>query len=487
MNLMKSLINFKNLNYLFLFSLIILSFYLSLYFVFTDYRDEIGYLSDSLLLAEGLRPSYSHSPTGISTWTGTLLIYLDFLITCIKNFSDLNMKSLFSFFDYTLFKNYYDLTNIKLSLFLINIIFIIYLSKYSKSSYYFEYFILIAFSPLLSEITFSGKPYFLAFIFSAIAFCLKKNKPYISIIFLSFAVSERLEYILLFNFLAIPNEKKSEYFKKIGLLIIVFSVLSPWFTSAIVQNIKVIFGYVHIQPSQITSLININLNILFFITLLLSIFYYPFVKNKKIKYFLVLTILLLFIFLSYYSNIPIRWFMPVISIIIYLFLENLKKISSFLVEKKIVNLLSIAFLILFINSLSNKKSDIQIIEKEKNFSNNSIIIGPKLLIEEGDFLNYTNFLKTYLYKFNSKNKFFFNDENAPLAFGNSGNLEILQNRRYEFLNKYKSKKSYSKFIMSDGGMYKNSEYYCLKFSENPNTYYFDFKDTNYKNCKIKKK
>ena len=133
--------------------------------------------------------------------------------------------------------------------------------------------------------------------------------------------------------------------------------------------------------------------------------------------------------------------MPVISIIIYLFLENLKKISSFLVEKKIVNLLSIAFLILFINSLSNKKSDIQIIEKEKNFSNNSIIIGPKLLIEEGDFLNYTNFLKTYLYKFNSKNKFFFNDENAPLAFGNSGNLEILQNRRYEFLNKYKSKKA----------------------------------------------
>ena len=140
----------------------------------------------------------------------------------------------------------------------------------------------------------------------------------------------------------------------------------------------------YIYNLTITSLIDINLNIFFF-KLLLSIFYYPFVKNKKIKYFLVLTILLLFIFLSYYSNIPIRWFMPVISIIIYLFLENLKKISSFLVEKKIVNLLSIAFLILFINSLSNKKSDIQIIEKEKNFSNNSIIIGPKLLIEEGDF------------------------------------------------------------------------------------------------------
>ena len=27
----------------------------------------------------------------------------------------------------------------------------------------------------------------------------------------------------------------------------------------------------------------------------------------------------------------------------------------------------------------------------------------------------------------------------------------------------------------------------LKFGKNPNTYYFDFKDTNYKNCKIKKK
>ena len=89
--------------------------------------------------------------------------------------------------------------------------------------------------------------------------------------------------------------------------------------------------------------------------------------------------------------------MQVISIIIYLFLENLKKISSFLVEKKIVNLLSIASLILFINSLSNKKSDIQIIEKEKNFSNNSIIIGPKLLIEEGDFFKLHKFFKNFIY------------------------------------------------------------------------------------------
>ena len=86
MNLMKSLINFKNLNYLFLFTLIILSFYLSLYFVFTDYRDEIGYLSDSCFWLKALdlhirthQPAYQH---GLERY---LFIWI-FLITCIKNF-----------------------------------------------------------------------------------------------------------------------------------------------------------------------------------------------------------------------------------------------------------------------------------------------------------------------------------------------------------------------------------------------------------------
>ena len=84
---MKSLISLDNLLKLSLFILICSSFYLSLYHVFTNYRDEIGYLSDSVLLAEGLRPSYSHAPSGLSTWFGTILIFCEYLINCLKNIS----------------------------------------------------------------------------------------------------------------------------------------------------------------------------------------------------------------------------------------------------------------------------------------------------------------------------------------------------------------------------------------------------------------
>ena len=63
------LINIKNKDYftsLLLFIFLLISYYNALYYVFADYRDEIGYLSDSLLLAEGMRPSYSHAPSGLS-------------------------------------------------------------------------------------------------------------------------------------------------------------------------------------------------------------------------------------------------------------------------------------------------------------------------------------------------------------------------------------------------------------------------------------
>ena len=68
-----------------LFSLLIyfcISYFLKInYSVFN--KDEIIYLSDSLLLLEGLRPSHSHSPSGISTWFGSLVVLLDFLISNI--------------------------------------------------------------------------------------------------------------------------------------------------------------------------------------------------------------------------------------------------------------------------------------------------------------------------------------------------------------------------------------------------------------------
>ena len=117
--------------------------------------------------------------------------------------------------DYQDVYNYLDLTNIKLSLYVLNILFLIYLFNISKSSNYFQYFIFVAVSPLLADITFSGKPYFLAYIFAVLSLCFKSKKPYISVMFLAFAVSERLEYLLLFNFISTPNFKKIEYLRKL--------------------------------------------------------------------------------------------------------------------------------------------------------------------------------------------------------------------------------------------------------------------------------
>ena len=77
-------------------------------------RDEIIYLSDSLLLLEGLIPTHSYAPAGLSTWLGTLLVLIDFLINQISLDS---IQELFNSFDLTLYKHYSNLTYIKLSLF----------------------------------------------------------------------------------------------------------------------------------------------------------------------------------------------------------------------------------------------------------------------------------------------------------------------------------------------------------------------------------
>ena len=55
---------------------------------------------------------------------------------------------------------------------------------------------------------------------------------------------------------------------------------------------------------------------------------------------------------------------------------------------------------------------------------------------------------------------------------------------YEFLSKYNSGKKYSKFIMSEAGLYKNKDYYCSKFKLD--AYFFDFQKREYQSCKNKK-
>ena len=77
--------------------------------------------------------------------------------------------------------------------------------------------------------------------------------------------------------------------------------------------------------------------------------------------------------------------MPVVVIIIYLFLENFKTISLYLIEKKIILILSIIFTIFFINNLSNRTSDLDILKNENKFKENSILIDPKILKEQRRF------------------------------------------------------------------------------------------------------
>ena len=103
-----SLSNFNTYGFLNLLLLAFLVYFIYSYFLKLNYvldysRDEIGYLADSLLLLEGIRPSFSHSPSGISTWLGSIVVLIDFII---NNFSFHNLELLFENFDLTLFKHY---------------------------------------------------------------------------------------------------------------------------------------------------------------------------------------------------------------------------------------------------------------------------------------------------------------------------------------------------------------------------------------------
>ena len=66
--------NFYHHVFLILFFLISINY---IYVVFAPWRDEIGYLSDKLLLIEGINLSYSHVPTGISTWFSSMILIFE--------------------------------------------------------------------------------------------------------------------------------------------------------------------------------------------------------------------------------------------------------------------------------------------------------------------------------------------------------------------------------------------------------------------------
>ncbi len=478
------LINIKNKDYftsLLLFIFLLISYYNALYYVFADYRDEIGYLSDSLLLAEGMRPSYSHAPSGLSTWTGTIYFYLNLFFEILKNLFTLDINLIFSSFDKIIFNNYTDLTGIKSTLFFLNFIFFVFFFYKSNNTAYKILFCLCFFSPFLFYTTFSGKPYFLACLLASLALTLNDKDEKLALIFLALAICERLEFIILINYILCKYPLK-QYFQKLLYIILIFFAVSPWFSMALFQNLKVILGYVHQQPSLTESVLGLKLNVYFFIYALTIFFIYPLLKFKK-KYNLILlfSALTIFILITFYSNVPLRWFFPLLLIFLYFLSRKLLFLEKEnLTRNLITNSILIIFLLFFNFNLKSKISDLRILELEQN-SQYENVAGPKLLKEISSFKNYSLFLKTYLYNYNIKNKNFFNKEKAPLAFGQSGNLEILQNRRYEYISKYQKQNNKNKYIFSDAGLYKTIKYYCQKFN-NKNISYYDFTKRRYTKC-----
>ena len=167
----------KLTNYLIIFFLIFFStsYLLKLNYVI-GIRDEIIYLSDSLLLLEGITPAHSYSPSGLSTWLGTLVVLIDFLI---NKFSISGIDILFNNFDLIISKHYQNLTYIKLSLFFFNIALLSYLFFIDKNKYFFLLFFILFLLPSFYEVTFAGTPYFIASIFCSISIILKDRNKFL--------------------------------------------------------------------------------------------------------------------------------------------------------------------------------------------------------------------------------------------------------------------------------------------------------------------
>ena len=106
-------------------------------------------------------------------------------------------------------------------------------------------------------------------------------------------------------------------------------------------------------------------------------------------------------------------------------------------------------------------------EKKINSSN---VINEGLLIEKGGFKSYFYIKNNQISKINIKNINFFKDKNAPISFSNSGNIEKLYLRRYEFLAKYGDNKSFNKYVTSFAGLASNDNYWCISLSNNAYVY-----------------
>ena len=322
----------KNLSFTFLYIFIAYTFYNFLYYQL-EHVDEVNYLSDSLLLFEGILPSFKHSPSGLSTWLGSFYVFFEFIVYSALNNVPTDIKTLLGNFDYIIFLNYLDLTSIKSTLFLLNLFLIFYFYINDKENKNFFYlFIIIFFSPFLINLTFSGKPYFTASLFCALSFALKNKNIRISHIFYALAIAEKLEFILLINFFI--NENNKFHLKSYFFIFVVFIAVAPWWTASFFQNIKINLNYILdnslISGDNNQSLLNSIVFFFYFFGL-----FFLFLFKKKIFQLAAITFLFLSILhLLLYQNYYLRWFQPYFVYLAFyisstnIFLQMNKKVNN---------------------------------------------------------------------------------------------------------------------------------------------------------------
>lgn len=465
---------YYNISYFFLFLFLLITYYSKIYYKLDD-ADEINYLSDSLLLLEGELPSSKHAPGGLKTWFGTFFVFCDFLLNIIIQQKFKSVLDIIQSFDQIIFKHYENLIYIKFSLFLLNTILLIYFFKIDKNKSFFLLFLVCLLSPIFINTIFSGKPFFTASLFCAISLILKDKNKKLSLIFFGLAIAEKVEYIILINFICLNKNNKlniNDYL----FIFLVFFATAPWFSISILQNIKIQLNFTLYNVQQYITFEKKLLIYFFLLIYILGIFFINFIKNNSSRLILYFFLFYCVFYLVIVSGYYIRWFIPLFVISAYeisklKFIEN----NSIFLFQLIISI----FLIMFNNK--NFISDLEILELEKNKMYKNVI-NESLLVEKLNFKVYVNKRESYFNILNIKNINFFKDKNAPIAFSNSGNIEKAYFRRYEYIAKYADSKTQNqKYIINPNGLATNAQYWCNYLSND--AFVYNVKNSNFIKCK----
>ena len=306
---------YYNISYFFLFLFLLITYYSKIYYKLDDV-DEINYLSDSLLLLEGELPSSKHAPGGLKTWLGTFLIFFDFLLNIIIQQKFKSVLDIIQSFDQIIFKHYENLIYIKFSLFLLNTILLIYFFKIDKKKSFFLLFLVCLLSPIFINTIFSGKPFFTASLFFAISLILKDKNKKLSLIFFGLAVAEKIEYIILINFICL-NKKGKLNINDYLFIILVFFATAPWFSISILQNIKIQLNFTLYMAQQYITFEKKLLIYCFLLIYIFGVFFINFIKNNSNKFILFFFLFYCVFYLVIVSGYYIRWFIPLFVIAVY--------------------------------------------------------------------------------------------------------------------------------------------------------------------------